>query len=382
MITVLDHVEEWSAHGHRAALATVIATERSTPRDPGAAMAVREDGTVAGSVSGGCVEGAVVEEALAAIASGEPRRLRYGISDELAGEVGLTCGGTVHLFVEPLDAATRPLLAQVRAAVRDGRPVALVTEIAGPRPGAKLVLDGDAVAGSLSSGALEAAVAADARTMLSQGLTGTRAYGTAGEQRCDDVEVMVQSFAPPAAMLVYGAIDFATALVRLGRFLGYEVTVCDARAPFATRARFPEADHVAVAWPAEHLAGSHIDARTAICVLTHDKKFDVPLLHAALATPAGYIGAMGSRRTHEQRMAALRELGLDERQLARIHGPIGLDLGARTPEEVAVAIAAELIAVRHGRAGGHLRDREGPVRGPADADTRRSVHQEVPLARR
>src|SRR6266516_2968908 len=202
--------------------------------------------------------------------------------------------------------------------------------------------------GTLGSSRLDAAVDDDVRGMLAQGLTGIRRYGEHGERRGDELSVFVNSFAPAPRMLVFGAIDFAAAVARVGKFLGYHVTVCDARKVFATASRFPDADEVVVDWPHRFLAATDVDARTVICVLTHDPKFDVPLLEVALRTPAGYIGAMGSRRTHDDRLARLREVGLTEDELARLRSPIGLDLGARTPEETAVSIAAELIQLRWG----------------------------------
>ena len=197
--------------------------------------------------------------------------------------------------------------------------------------------------------------------MLAQGVTGIRRYGAGGERLGDEISVFVNSFAPPPRMLVFGAIDFAAAVARVGKFLGYHVTLCDARQIFATKSRFPDADEVVVEWPHRFLAGTEVDARTAICVLTHDPKFDVPVLELALRSPAGYIGAMGSRRTHEDRLARLREAGLTEAELARLRSPIGLDLGARTPEETAVSIAAELIQLRSGGSGQPLTDTEGRI---------------------
>jgi xanthine dehydrogenase accessory factor len=177
----------------------------------------------------------------------------------------------------------------------------------------------------------------------------------------EDVAVFIQSFAPPPRMYVFGAIDFASAVARIGKFMGYRVTVCDARPVFATRERFPTADEIVVAWPDEFLKTAPVDKRTAICVLTHDPKFDVPVLVEALKTEAGYIGAMGSRRTHNNRTARLREEGVTDEELSRVSSPIGLDIGARTPEETAVAIAAEIIALRTGHSGGRLAERSGPI---------------------
>jgi xanthine dehydrogenase accessory factor len=215
--------------------------------------------------------------------------------------------------------------------------------------------------GSLGSGRLDAAVDDDVRGMLAQGLTGVRRYGAHGERRGDELSVFVNSFAPPPRMLVFGAIDFAAAVAKVGKFLGYHVTVCDARGLFATPARFPDADEVVVDWPHRYLAGIDVDQRTVICVLTHDPKFDVPLLEVALRTQAGYIGAMGSRRTHQDRIDRLRERGLTGPELARLRSPIGLDLGARTPEETAVSVAAELIQLRWGGSGAPLTQTEGRI---------------------
>jgi xanthine dehydrogenase accessory factor len=197
--------------------------------------------------------------------------------------------------------------------------------------------------------------------MLDQGMTGVRRYGPDGERRGDELSVFVQSFAPPPLMLVFGAIDFAAAVTRVGKFLGYHVTVCDARPVFATPARFPDADEVIVRWPHEFLAETVVDERTVICVLTHDPKFDVPLLEVALRSSAAYVGAMGSRRTHEDRLARLAERGLSDKELARLASPIGLDLGARTPEETAVSIAAEIISARWGGTGRPLTETAGRI---------------------
>jgi xanthine dehydrogenase accessory factor len=256
------------------------------------------------------------------------------------------------------------VLTELMAATAQERPVALVTVVAGPTAGGKALVSPSAVTGSLGDAALERAAIADARAMLAQGASGTRHYGLSGEQRGVQVEVFIQSFASPPRMYVFGAIDFSRATVRVGKLLGYHVTVVDARSTFATTKRFPEADEVVVAWPHEFLESAAIDARTVLCILTHDPKFDVPVLAAAVQTPAAYIGAMGSRRTHTDRIRRLREEGVAERDLDRIQGPIGLDIGARTPEEVAVAIAAEIIALHYGKEAPSLSHRSGPVHRP------------------
>jgi xanthine dehydrogenase accessory factor len=363
---ILDMISKWWEAGESFGLATVVRTFSSAPREPGAAMAVALTGEVVGSVSGGCVEGAVYELASEVTASGQPVLQRYGISDDTAFSVGLTCGGIIDIFVEPVSRTSFPELASVAAAVESGTPVAVATVIAGPgQVGARRVIWNAAErdsAGTLGSGErLDQAVDDDARGMLAQGLTGVRQYGPAGERRLDELSVFVQSFTPAPQMLVFGAIDFAAAVARAGKFLGYHVTVCDARPVFATASRFPDADEVITDWPHRYLSGISTDSRTVICVLTHDPKFDVPLLEVALRRPAAYIGAMGSRRTHEDRLARLREAGLTADELARLRSPIGLDLGARTPEETAVAIAAELIQLRWGGSGQPLTATSGRI---------------------
>jgi xanthine dehydrogenase accessory factor len=350
---ILDQIEKWWSAGETFGLATVVRTFSSAPRDPGAALAVSAGGEVVGSVSGGCVEGAVYELCGEVTGSGNTVLQRYGVSDDDAFSVGLTCGGTIDILVEPVSRQTFPQLADIAAAVRSGEPVAVATIIDGPgHIGARRVIWGADSAGTLGSGdRLDDAVDDDVRGMLAQGLTGVRRYGPDGERRGDELSVFVHSFAPPPRMLVFGAIDFAAAVARIGKFLGYQVTVCDARGVFATSARFPDADEVVNDWPHRYLSGVSTDERTVICVLTHDPKFDVPVLEIALRRPAAYIGAMGSRRTHDDRLDRLREAGMSEAELARLRSPVGLDLGARTPEETAVAIAAELIQLRWGGSG-------------------------------
>jgi len=368
----LSTLRAWQDEGARFALATVTATSRSAPRPPGATMALHPDGAVLGSVSGGCVEGAVVEVATRVLADDRPERVTYGISDDEAMAVGLTCGGTIEVLVRPV---TREVLdlGELGARLDAGTPVALATVVAHDDApelvGRALVVDRDTVVGSTGVAGLDAAMVEAARAGLATGETGLRHVGPEGERRADDVTVLVESFAPRPRLIVFGAIDFAAAVVSVGAFLGYRVTVCDARERFATAARFPDADEIVVDWPHRYLAATEVDERTAVCVLTHDPKFDVPVLEVALSTTAGYIGVMGSRRTHEDRLARLREAGVDEAALARLRSPIGLDLGARTPQETAVSIAAELVMDRHGGSGRRLTETDGPIhRAPADAD--------------
>jgi xanthine dehydrogenase accessory factor len=362
---VVDEVSRLFDSGDRFALATVVGTWSSAPRQPGAAMVVSTSGEPTGSVSGGCVEGAVYELAQEVMASGEAVLQRYGVSDDDAFAVGLTCGGIIDVFVEPVDAAVYAQLPAVVASVRAHEPVAVATVVDGPgNVGAHLAVWADVdrpAQGGLGTQRLDDAVADDVRGMLDHGTTGLLRIGPDGERRQDELAVFVQSFAPPPRMLVFGAIDFAAAVARVGKFLGYRVTVCDARPVFATAKRFPDADEVVVEWPHRYLQSTTVDARTVICVLTHDPKFDVPLLEVALRTDAAYIGAMGSRRTHDDRLARLREEGVTEDELARLASPIGLDIGARTPEETAVSIAAEIVAHRWGGSGARLTDTAGPI---------------------
>ena len=361
MREVLDDIDRWRSAGKQVALARVVGVEGSGPRLPGAAMAVNEDGEVAGSVSGGCVEGAVLTEALDVLATDSPKLLTYGIADEDAFAVGLTCGGTIHVFVQPLD----PKLHQaVHDAIPAETPAALATMVEGPRAGASILVGPDIEpSGSLGDADLDRVVTRDALAELAAGITTTRHYGFHGEAREQDVTVFIESFAPPPQMIVFGAVDFTAALVKTAKLLGYRVTVCDARAVFATHQRFPQADEVVVDWPDRYLVkvGGDLGPRDAVCVLTHDHKFDVPAILAALETNVGYLGAMGSRRTNDDRLSRLREAGVDEGALARLMAPIGIDIGGRTPEETAISICAEIIASRTGRSAPSLRAGDGPI---------------------
>jgi xanthine dehydrogenase accessory factor len=361
MREVLDELLTWWAAGEPVGVGTVIATWRSAPRPPGASMLVGADGTAVGSVSGGCVEGAVYERAQEAIETGQPGLERYGVSDDDAFAVGLTCGGILDVWVERVDKETFPEFGEVVASIQGGAPVAIVTCVASAgaeRLGRRIVVWPDRVSGTLGSERLDDAVVDDVRGLLASGRTTTVHYGHDGQRRGDELTLFVASFAPRPRMIVFGAIDFAAALARVGSFLGYQVTVCDARPVFATKKRFPDADEVVVEWPHRYLKAEaeagRIDDRTVLCVLTHDPKFDVPVLEVALRLPAAYIGAMGSRRTHDDRLKRLEEAGLTPAEIARLASPIGLDLGARTPEETAVSIAAEIVAGRWGGSGARL----------------------------
>ncbi|MFF3446076.1 XdhC family protein [Streptomyces sp. NPDC002667] len=458
MRDILPALHGWYAAGSPFGLATVVAVGGSAPRDPGAAMAVGPGGEVVGSVSGGCVEGAVLELAREVIASGEARLETFGYSAEDAFAVGLTCGGEITVLVRRVSAAGDRAIPAVAGAVATGRPVTLATVLDGLAPrGATLAVrpcadghgddraplapeaatpdgavpcpaggtgtaeatgaggtaggtgaggsaggtgtdgsadsagtdgsaggtgtdgtaeatgadgtaggtgtdgPGCAVFGSLGVAGVDRAVVADVCGGTARGFTGQRHYGPGGERCEDDVTVFLHSFAPPPRMLIFGAVDYAAAVARVGAFLGYRVTVCDARPDFATPRRFPGDVEVVVDWPHRYLSGTTTDEHTVVCVLTHDPKFDVPLLEEALRRPAAYIGAMGSRRTHEDRLERLREAGVPESGLSRLRSPVGLDLGARTPEEVAVSVAAEIVAVCRGGSGAPLTSRSGAI---------------------
>ncbi len=370
MRDVLGELMSWWRAGETVGVGTVVATFRSAPRPAGASMLVGPDGTAVGSVSGGCVEGAVYELGQSVVESGVPVLERYGVSDDDAFAVGLTCGGRLDVFVEKVSRTTFPARGVVAADGAAGRPVAVATVIEHPDParvGRRMVVRPDADAtGSLGSARADDAVHDDALGLLAAGSNAALTYGPDGERRGEGMRVFVWGLAPKPRMLVFGAIDFAAAVARVGSFLGYHVTVCDARAVFATAGRFPEADEVVVDWPHRYLTAEvergAVDRRTVMCVLTHDPKFDVPLLEIALRLPAvAYVGAMGSRRTHDDRLKRLREAGLGDAELAGLSSPIGLDLGARTPEETAVSIAAEIVARQWGGTGHPLATAGGRI---------------------
>ncbi|MGW6896476.1 XdhC family protein [Streptomyces sp. NPDC054919] len=367
MLDIAEELHRWVGQGREFAVATVVEVGGSAPRQPGAALAVDRDGTAIGSVSGGCVEGAVYELCQQALDDGTTVRERFGYSDEDAFAVGLTCGGVIDILVTPVraDDPARPVFAAALAAAATGAAAAVVRITDGPAEllGRPLLVhpDGSYEGGLGGHPELDRTAAAEARAMLDVGRTGPLTIGAEGSRCGRPLGLLVESSVPPPRMIVFGAIDFAAALVRVGKFLGYRVTVCDARPVFATEARFPDADEVVVDWPHRYLAATAVDARTALCVLTHDAKFDVPLLETALKLRVAYVGAMGSRRTHLERNERLREVGVTELELARLHSPIGLDLGARTPEETALSIAAEIVAERRGGSGVPLTGAHTPI---------------------
>ncbi|MFB8175397.1 XdhC family protein [Streptomyces sp. NPDC055966] len=367
MLDIAEELNRWVEQGRDFAVATVVAVGGSAPRQPGAALAVDADGTAIGSVSGGCVEGAVYELCRQALQDGETVLERFGYSDEDAFAVGLTCGGIIDILVTPVraDGPARPVLAAALAAAARGEAAAVARIVDGPaelRGRALLVRpDGSYDGGFGAHPELDRTVAAEAVAFLDAGRTGTLEIGEQGSRCGAPLAVLVESSVPAPRMIVFGAIDFASALVRVGKFLGYHVTVCDARPVFATRTRFPEADEIVVEWPHRYLERTDTDARTVLCVLTHDAKFDVPLLRLALRLPVAYVGAMGSRRTHLDRNQRLRDVGVTELELARLRSPIGLDLGARTPEETALSIGAEIVACRRGGSGVALTGAHTPI---------------------
>ncbi|MFF9850404.1 XdhC family protein [Streptomyces litmocidini] len=371
MLDIAEELHRWVEQGRDFAVATVVAVGGSAPRQPGAALAVDGDGTAIGSVSGGCVEGAVYDLCVQALEDGKTVVERFGYSDEDAFAVGLTCGGIIDILVTPVRGGVFP--AALAAAV-SGEAAALARVVDGPADllgQALLVRPDGSYEGKLGGHPeLDRTAAAEARAMLDGGRTGTVEIGEDGSRCGQPLTLLVESSVPAPRMIVFGAIDFAAALVRVGKFLGYHVTVCDARPVFATAARFPEADEIVVDWPHRYLESTEVDGRTVLCVLTHDAKFDVPLLKTALKLPVAYIGAMGSRRTHEDRNERLRGVGVTELELARLRSPIGLDLGARTPEETALSIGAEIVANRRGGSGASLTGAHTPIHhdGPRRPD--------------
>lgn len=349
--------------------ALLVEVEGSAPLPVGAMMVIDDQGNIEGSITGGCVEGAVVTEAEELLAAGGPapapgKLLRYGISDELAGTVGLMCGGIVHILVYELAGETAEVERAVLEAHADGRPAAVATLIDGDTAGARLAVIGNEVIGSLhATDLLDRNVAREAQGLLEEGKTTLRRFGADGATLGDDLRVHIRAYALPPEMYIIGAIDFSAALAPFASQIGYQVTICDARDRFARSRRFSSAASVKIGWPQDVMADVELGPRDAVLVFTHDPKFDEPALIAALATNAGYIGALGSRQTTADREERLRRAGVSEADLARIHAPCGLDIGSRTAEETAVSVLAEIIAARAERAGTPLRQTSGPIHG-------------------
>jgi xanthine dehydrogenase accessory factor len=357
---------EWLREGRRVAAALLVEIEGSAPLHPGAMMLMAEDGAIEGSITGGCVEAAVVGEARAIFAGSAARIVTYGISDGLAGSVGLTCGGTVRVFVHELSGEAAEIELIARTEVAAGRPVGIATLLDGPRAGGKLALIDGAPVGELGgTELLRHSVARDLEGMLRHGRSAVRRYGSDGATLGAEVAVHIHSFAPAPQMQIFGAVDFSAALARAASLLGYKVTVCDRRAPFLETARFRRVAKTLLAWPEEAFEGIALTARDAVLVFTHDPKFDEPAVIGALATEAGYIGALGSRKTTADRHRRLLEAGVEAAELDRIHAPCGLDIGSTTPEEVAISVLAEVIAERSGRGGSPLRGGSAPIHAHA-----------------
>ena len=356
----------WLGEERRLVQALLVEVEGSAPLPTGAMMIVDGQGRIEGSITGGCVEGAVVAEAerLLAEGNGRARMLRYGISDELAGTAGLMCGGIVHIFVHVLVGEAATVERVVLESRAGGRPAAIATLLDGPTAGSRLGVLGDRLIGSLGAGGLlDDNVAREVQGLLEEGKTTLRRFGDDGATLGDDLRVHIRAYASPPQMLIVGAIDFAAALAPMAAQIGYAVTICDARARFARSSRFTSAATVTVAWPQDVMRDVELGPRDAVLVFTHDAKFDEPALIAALATDVGYIGALGSRQTTAGRNARLRQAGVGEADLARIHAPCGLDIGSRTAEETAISVLGEIIAARAQRAGSPLRSTTGPIHG-------------------
>ena len=355
--------DELLAAGRRVVLATVVGVGGSAPLEPGATMLIDDAGDIEGSVTGGCVESELVGRAQTVLAGGPAEVRSYGISDELAGEVGLMCGGSVQILLREVRGGAQEALACVSAAVRGGQPVVLATVADGPSAGAAVAFTAGAPRGDLgdeSAGLLEA-VARDAAALADGGVTVLRHFGRDGTVAAAERTVALQAFGPRPRMVVVGAIDHALALAGLAPHVGFDVTVCEPRPAFASPQRFAPAELV-LAWPDVYLAEQRLGPRDAVIVLSHDAKIDEPALVAALASGAGYVGAMGSRRTTADRAQRLKARGVAEDDIARVASPAGLDIGARTPGEVALAILAEVVARAAGRDGRPLATTEGPIR--------------------
>lgn len=343
MREVINDIDRWLDEGHKVALATVVQVAGSAPRPTGAALAITDDARMAGSVSGGCVEGAVVEEGRAVLRADTPRLLNYGIADEQGWNIGLSCGGVIDVYVRPLPEYYR----QLRSRIEHRQSVGLATRL---DTGESLMVDEQETQGTLGSPELDARVAEELRSMFNVDQA-KRITIPLGETEAD---VFVQTWAPPPRMIVFGATHVAVALAALARILNYQIVIADAREIFANEERFPDVDQLIVGWPDELVEQLAPDSATAIIILTHDPKFEDPLMPKVLQSKAGYIGAMGSRSTNRTRVEKLQAAGYSDEQIARIHAPVGLDIGGKSAEETALAILAEMVAVRNGKRGGML----------------------------
>jgi xanthine dehydrogenase accessory factor len=355
MIELLDTLEEWFAAGERVAVATVIRVEGAAPRPVGARMIVSSAGRMAGSVSGGCVETTVYEEMMDLLGGGPPRVLHFGITEDMIWEVGLACGGTIDVFVQVLDPA---LAAELGERISHGElgappePVALVSFVEGEEAGntALVTAEGTVLGPDVGQVTAMAGEMLDAR--IERGAVRELAPGS---------RVFIEPFLPPLLLVIAGGVHVAIPLARFAKELGFRVAVVDPRSKFANRERFPEVDEVLVAWPDEALAEMDVREMTYVVLLTHDPKIDEATLAAALKTGAAYIGAIGSRKTHADRYERMSKWGVTAEELDRVYSPVGLDLGGSTPEETALSIIAEVVAVKNGRSGGSLRATTGPI---------------------
>ena len=354
----------WLADGRRVVCALLIDAEGSSPFEPGAFMLVDADGAIEGSITGGCVESDVVENALEILAAdGSPRVLRYGVSDELAHTVGLMCGGSIEVLAHELRGKARDVCAEAFEAAAGDIPAGIATLVDGPAAGAKLAVAGERVLGGFGGAELlDHNVARDLRALSERRTSALRHYGGGGDALGSELTVHLHAFGVPPTLLLVGAIDYSAAVAALASQAGYRVVIVDAREAFARSDRFSRVATVHVGWPAEAIEAHALGPHDAVIVFSHDPKFDEPAIIAALRTEAGFVGALGSRRTATDRNRRLVEAGADPDALARVHSPCGLDIGAATPEEVAISIMAEVIAARSGRAGEALVSGGGSIR--------------------
>ena len=357
-------VAGWLREGRRVAAGLLVEVEGSSPLDVGASMYIDDQGGIEGSITGGCVEGAVAAAAMEMLETGAPPQLvTYGISDELAGTVGLMCGGIVHIFIHEIRAEHQEaVLADLQATI-DHTPAGLMTLLDGENAGAKLFVDAERTIGSLGQGELlDKNAKREAQGLLDEGRSSLRDFGEDGASLGSGLRVYNSIQAEQPRMVVFGAIDFSSALAPLAKGLGYRVTIADPRSAFLKSRRFSAAAETEVGWPDAVLDGVELGQRDSVLIFTHDPKLDVPAVQAALKTGAGYIGALGSRNTTADRNRRLRDVGVTDEEIDRIFAPCGLDIGASTVEETAVAVLAEIIAHRAGRHGMPLREARGPIR--------------------
>jgi xanthine dehydrogenase accessory factor len=354
----------WLADQRRIVCALLIDAEGSSPFAPGVFMLIDADGAIEGSITGGCVESDVVVNALEILAEdGDPRLLHYGVSDEAAHEVGLMCGGSVEVFVHELREEARAVCAEAFDAAARAVPAGIATLVDGPRPGAKIgVVDGRVLGGLHGPELLDRSVARDLAALSERGTSALRHYGVSGEALGDGLTVHLQAFRTPPTLILVGAIDYSAAVAALAAAVGYQVVIADAREAFARSERFSRVATVHVGWPTPAIEQRNLGPRDGVIVFSHDPKFDEPAILTALRSDAGFVGALGSHRTAQDRRARLLAAGADPAALARVHSPCGLDIGAATPEEVAVSIMAEVIAARSGRTGEPLLSSGGSIR--------------------